>query len=141
MHLSHGHRISRKKILAVDDELSILLVLESTFRHDYDFVTRSTAEEALAYLQSGEIPDLIICDLVMPEMDGFDFIRILRSSGYFEDTPLIILSGKEESADRIRCFELGADDFLLKPFNPKELLARVKRRLKAREKYIEYSGA
>jgi two-component system, chemotaxis family, chemotaxis protein CheY len=130
-----------KKILVVDDEKSILVIIESTFRNEFNVTSLSNGAEALTYLQSGEMPDLIICDLVMPEIDGFDFIRILRSGGYYEDIPLIILSGREESGDRIRCFEMGADDFLVKPFNPKELLARVKRRLSAREKYIQRCGA
>jgi DNA-binding response OmpR family regulator len=131
---------TRKKILVVDDEKSIRLIIESTFRNDFTVIPLSNGEEALALLDDGIIPDLIICDLVMPKMDGFKFTHILRSSGFFDDIPLIILSGSEESKDRIRCFELGADDFLLKPFNPKELLARVNRRLIAREKYMQRSG-
>jgi two-component system, chemotaxis family, chemotaxis protein CheY len=131
---------ARKKILVVDDEKSIRLIIESTFRHDFTVISLSNGEEALALLDDGNVPDLIICDLVMPKMDGFNFTHILRSSGFFDDIPLIILSGSEESQDRIRCFELGADDFLIKPFSPKELLARVRRRLIAREKYMQRSG-
>ncbi len=129
-----------KKILVVDDEISIRLIINSTFQNDFEVVTLSNGEEALHYLQSGELPDLIISDLVMPKMDGYEFIVKLRSSGFFDDIPLIVLSGSEESNSRIRCFELGADDFLVKPFNPKELLARVKRRLSARAKYISRGG-
>jgi DNA-binding response OmpR family regulator len=73
----------------------------------------------------------------MPVLNGFDFIRRIRESGYFDEVLLIMLSGKEESADKIKCFEMGADDYVLKPFNPRELIARIKRRLESREIYIQ----
>lgn len=93
--------------------------------------------DALYYLQSGNLPDVIICDVEMPVLNGFEFIRKIRESGFFEEIPLIMLSGKEESADKIKCFEMGADDYVLKPFNPKELIARIKRRLESKEQYSQ----
>jgi DNA-binding response OmpR family regulator len=97
----------------------------------------SNGMDALFYLQSGNLPDVIICDVEMPVLNGFDFIRRIRESGYFDEVLLIMLSGKEESADKIKCFEMGADDYVLKPFNPRELIARIKRRLESREIYIQ----
>ncbi|MBE0646835.1 MAG: response regulator transcription factor [Bacteroidales bacterium] len=119
----------KKKILAIDDEKSIRFIIENTFNKDFDVATMSNGMDALFYLQSGNIPDVIICDLEMPVLNGIEFVKRLRESGFFEDIPLIMLSGKEESAEKIRCFEMGADDYVLKPFNPRELLARIKRRL------------
>jgi len=129
-----------KKILAIDDEKSICFIIENTFKKDFDIVTMSNGKEALYWMQSGNIPDLIICDIEMPVMDGFEFIKKVRSSGFFDDIPLIMLSGKEESKDKIKCFEMGADDYIIKPFNPKELIARIKRRLQSRDIYLERRG-
>jgi len=129
-----------KKILAIDDEKSIRFIIENTFNKDFDIVTMSNGKEALYWMQSGNIPDLIICDIEMPIMDGFEFIKKVRSSSFFDDIPLIMLSGKEESKDKIKCFEMGADDYIIKPFNPKELIARIKRRLQSRDIYLERRG-
>jgi len=130
----------KKKILIIDDEKSIRLILEATFKELFEVISLDDGEKALNYLQSGNLPDLIICDIQMPNIDGFQFIEKIRNSGFFEDIPLIMLSGSEESKDRIKCFELGADDYILKPFNPKELMARVSRRLAAREVYLKRGG-
>jgi DNA-binding response OmpR family regulator len=73
----------------------------------------------------------------MPVMNGFEFIKRIRESGFFDEIPLMMLSGKEESADKIKCFEMGADDYIVKPFNPRELIVRIKRRL---ETSFAYSG-
>jgi DNA-binding response OmpR family regulator len=127
----------KKKILAIDDEKSIRFIIENTFNKDFDVTTMSNGMDALFYLQSGNLPDVIICDVEMPVLNGFDFIRRIRESGYFDEVLLIMLSGKEESADKIKCFEMGADDYVLKPFNPRELIARIKRRLESREIYIQ----
>ena len=125
----------KKKILAIDDEKSIRFIIENTFNKDFEVVTMSNGMDALFYMQSWNIPDVIICDLEMPVLNGIEFVKRLRESGFFEEIPLIMLSGKEESSEKIRCFEMGADDYVLKPFNPKELLARIKRRLISKELY------
>jgi DNA-binding response OmpR family regulator len=130
----------KKKILAIDDEKSIRFIIENTFNKDFDVTSISNGMDALFYLQSGNLPDLIICDVEMPVLNGFEFIRRIRESGFFDEIPLIMLSGKEESADKIKCFEMGADDYVLKPFNPKELIARIKRRLEFRDLYTQRRG-
>jgi len=125
----------KKKILAIDDEKSIRFIIENTFKKDFDVTTLSNGMDAMFYLQSGNLPDLIICDVEMPVLNGFEFIRRIRETGFFDEIPVIMLSGKEESSDKIKCFEMGADDYVLKPFNPKELIARIKRRLESKELY------
>ncbi|MEI6456367.1 MAG: response regulator transcription factor [bacterium] len=130
----------KKKILAIDDEKSIRFIIENTFNKDFEVVTLNNGMDALFYLQSGNLPDIIICDVEMPVLNGFEFIRRIRESGFFEDIPLVMLSGKEESADKIKCFEMGADDYVLKPFNPKELIARIKRRLEIIDRYTQRRG-
>ncbi|MEI6821644.1 MAG: response regulator [Bacteroidota bacterium] len=129
-----------KKILAIDDEKSIRFIIENTFNKEFEITTMSNGKEALYWMQSGNLPDLIICDVEMPVMDGFEFVKKVRSSGFFDDIPLIMLSGKEESKDKIKCFEIGADDYIIKPFNPKEIIARIKRRLQSRDIYLERRG-
>jgi DNA-binding response OmpR family regulator len=127
----------KRKILAIDDEKSIRFIIENTFNKEFEVVTLSNGMDALYYIQSGNLPDVIICDVEMPVMNGFEFIKRIRESGFFDEIPLMMLSGKEESADKIKCFEMGADDYIVKPFNPRELIVRIKRRL---ETSFAYSG-
>jgi DNA-binding response OmpR family regulator len=130
----------KKKILAIDDEKSIRFIIENTFNKDFEVTSIGNGMDALFYLQTGNLPDVIICDVEMPVLNGFEFIRRIRESGFFDEIPLIMLSGKEESADKIKCVEMGADDYVLKPFNPKELIARIKRRLEFKELYSQRRG-
>ncbi len=130
----------KKKIFAIDDEQSIRFIIENTFKKDFEIETFPNGELALVSMQTGDIPDLIICDIEMPIMNGFEFIKQVRASGFFDDIPLLMLSGKESSDDRIKCFETGADDYIIKPFNPKELLSRVKRRLISLDLYATRKG-
>ena len=125
----------KRKILAIDDEKSIRFIVENTFNKEFEVTTLSHGMDALYYIQSGNLPDVIICDVEMPVMNGFDFIKRIRESGFFDEIPLIMLSGKEESADKIKCFEMGADDYVVKPFNPKELIVRIKRRIETAASY------
>ncbi len=71
------------------------------------------------------MPDIIIADVNMPDVGGIEFIMQIRSSGFFRDVPLIMLSGNEKSEDKIKSLKAGADDYMTKPFNPEELEARI----------------
>jgi CheY-like chemotaxis protein len=116
------------KILVVDDEPSICMLLENFLSKQYDVTCQLDGIEALQWLE-GNLPDLIICDIQMPNMDGYVFLEKLRQRGYTRHTPVIMLSGVESSKERIRCYRLGAQDFLLKPFNPEELEELIKKNL------------
>ena len=118
----------KKKILALDDELSICLLLENFLSKNYDVVTVNDSLEALKWLDDN-MPDLIISDIHMPNMDGFEFLTKLRERGFTKHTPVIMLSGRSESKERIRCYKLGAQDYLTKPFNPEELEELVKKNI------------
>ncbi|GAB1447349.1 MAG: response regulator transcription factor [Bacteroidetes bacterium] len=123
----------KKTLLALDDEISILKILDFYFGKSYNVVAKQNGKEALEWMQQGVIPDVIIADINMPELNGIEFIKQIRSSGFFKDIPLIMLSGNEGTADKIRCLKAGADDYVIKPFNPEELDARIEnifRRLK-----------
>jgi len=133
--------MGRKKILVIDDEKSIRFIIENTLRKEFDVISLSNGQEGLHYLESGNFPDLIICDLVMPELNGFEFLERIKASGFFDDIPIMILSGREWSKDKIKCFEMGAEDYVVKPFNPSEIIARIKRRLEVRERFLSRIGS
>lgn len=116
---------SKPTVLLVDDDPVMLAFLERTVGETYAVETRADGQAAWDALQEGTSADLIVADLKMPGLDGFAFVEKLRADERTERTPLLILSGSEKSEDRIRCLRLGADDFVVKPFNPEELMARI----------------
>ncbi|ACF12863.1 response regulator receiver protein [Chloroherpeton thalassium ATCC 35110] len=115
----------KKTILVVDDEVAMLKILSFILTKSYDVVTKKDGDEALFWLQQGNIPDLVIVDINMPNVDGYSFIKNVRVSGFFKDIPIVVLSANDKSEDRIKCLNIGADDFIVKPFNPEELKARI----------------
>jgi DNA-binding response OmpR family regulator len=113
----------REKILIVDDEARILRLVRSNLEpHGYKILTAMDGESALTAAEMND-PDLIILDLMLPRLDGFEVCRRLRE---FSTVPIIILTAKGEEVDKVKGLELGADDYLTKPFGVPELLARIK---------------
>lgn len=115
----------KKKILVIDDEKSIRILLKNYLQKDYEVIAKENGEEGMAWLQDGNVPDLIVVDIQMPRMDGYEFIKNIRASGYFKDIPLIMLSGIESSTDKVKALKMGANDYVIKPFNPEELAVRI----------------
>lgn len=116
----------KKKVLIVDDSSTIRLIVETTLKKKYDVTAKENGLEAYKWIDNeGNIPDLIICDIQMPEMDGTDFVEQLRASGLYKNIPLIMLSGDEDSKTRIKFYKLKVKNFLTKPFNAQELAALV----------------
>jgi len=119
------------KILIIEDEESIRMALEDDFRQeDYDVVVASDGIEGLAKAVNPDI-DLIILDIMLPGMNGFDICKKLRNQGV--RTPIIMLTAKGQEIDRVVGLEIGADDYVTKPFSPRELQARVKAILRRME--------
>ncbi len=116
------------RILVIDDELSIRKLLENFLSATYDVTTRDNGEDALEWLE-GNLPDLIICDIQMPRMNGYQFIEKVRQRGFTKHTPVIMLSATEGSRERVKCYQLGSQDFLVKPFNPEELAELIRKNL------------
>ncbi|ADY51640.1 response regulator receiver protein [Pseudopedobacter saltans DSM 12145] len=117
---------NKKSILLVDDEASILKLLEFVLQKDYHLVIKSNGFDALNWLDSGNIPDLIISDLEMPYFDGSDFLRAVKVSGYYREIPIIVLSGSstlEEIESRI---PYNINGLMSKPFNPTLLKEKIK---------------
>ncbi len=112
-----------KKVLLVDDEKTLVKALTFNLEKEgYQVIPAYDGEEALKLVET-ETPDLIILDLMLPGVDGFEVCRKVRKS---LDIPIIMLTAKGDDIDKILGLELGADDYMTKPFNPRELLARVK---------------
>ena len=112
-----------KTILVVDDEKRLVSLVESYLTQEgYRVVSAHDGKEALAVARR-EHPDLIILDLMMPEMDGYGFMRAHRAE---QNTPIILLTARVDDEERVIGLELGADDYVTKPFRPRELVARVR---------------
>jgi DNA-binding response OmpR family regulator len=115
-------QISMKTILVVDDKSSVRTLLQDYLTEEgYRVVTAENGRNAL-YAARQEKPDLVLLDIMMPEMDGYDFIRAYRKES---NTPVILLTAKLEESDKVLGLELGADDYVTKPFGMKELVARI----------------
>jgi DNA-binding response OmpR family regulator len=118
----------KHKILVIDDEQSICLILENFLSADYEVTSKNDGLQALEWLEDN-LPNLIICDVQMPNMDGYQFLEKVRQRGYTKHTPIIMLSATETSKERVKCYRLGAQDYLMKPFNPEELEELIKKNL------------
>lgn len=116
----------RKQILVVDDEISILKLLNFVLSKEYDLIIKNSGVEAINWLEQGNDPDLIISDLQMPYFDGSLFVRNLKISGYYRDTPVILLSGAEDLKDRVNNMPFKVEGILEKPFNPATLKTMIK---------------
>ncbi len=121
-------------IMLVDDRPEIAKVISIYMKDDYRTIYFDQVLDAMSYLQSGNIPDLIITDVNMPDINGFEFLTQLKSSALFQAIPVFVLSSLECSTDQIKLLEMGAADFILKPFNPEELKVRIKKWIKQRQK-------
>ena len=115
-----------KRILIADDEPDVReLVVYRMKRSGYEVVEAKNGEEAFA-LAVSEVPDLIVADVMMPRVDGYELTRRLRAEPTTQRIPIILLTARTQEADVSQGFESGADDYLKKPFNPDELVARVR---------------
>ncbi len=121
-----NQNIIKPSVLVVEDDLFIQSILNEILSVNYEVTIFSNGMDGLSFLQSGNIPDIILSDLNVPSLDGFSFLEQVRNSGFFKSIPFIILSGKDDIENKLKCLDAGADDFLTKPFNPKELDARLK---------------
>jgi len=136
VYCNERYTMTTKTILIVDDEKRLVSLVQSYLtREGYHVVTAYNGKDALPIAQK-EKPDLIILDIMMPEMNGYDFMRAHRSK---HDTPIIMLTAKVEDDDKVIGLELGADDYVTKPFKPRELMARVRNVLRRAGK-TEYTG-
>jgi two-component system KDP operon response regulator KdpE len=114
--------LMKERILIVDDELSILKFVRSNLEdRGYKVISATNGEEAL-HLIERDLPDLIILDIMMPQTDGLEVCRRLRE---WSQIPIIMLSARGGEKDKVKCLDLGADDYIVKPFGTSELIARI----------------
>lgn len=126
-----------KTVLVVDDEARLVNLVKAYLEQGgFRVVTARNGREAL-FVARQEKPDLIVLDIMMPEMDGHEFMRVHRQE---RPTPIILLTAKVEEDDKIIGLELGADDYLTKPFSPRELLARVRAVLRRGTQTVDSSA-
>ncbi len=123
MTLAKGEYFVSRKILIVDDEKSIVDILKFNLRKEGFTTIEAYDGEQAVELALSEKPDLILLDVMLPKMDGFTVCRKLRQS---ISTPILMLTAKEEEVDKVLGLELGADDYITKPFSQRELMARIK---------------
>ncbi|MFW6343971.1 MAG: response regulator transcription factor [Sediminispirochaetaceae bacterium] len=126
--------MAHETILVVDDEHDILELLRYNLeREGYEVITVETGEAAVEKALSGE-PDLIVLDLMLPGIDGVEVCRRLRAKEELSDVPVIMLTAKSEDSDVISGLEVGADDYVTKPFSPKVLIARIRALIRRKER-------
>lgn len=129
----------KTQILIVDDDLSILKLLNFILSKEYDLVIKNSGLEALGWLEEGNDPGLVISDLQMPYIDGLTFVRNLKISGFYKDTPIIVLSGADNLKEQVTEMPFKIDAFLHKPFNPASLKSAISKILSIYEA-SEYTG-
>ena len=118
------------KILIADDEPLMRELLEARLsQRDYSSISAADGREALARLEDSD-PDAVVLDAMMPVHDGFEVLRQMRASAKHADTPVIMLTARRGEKDIVSALEIGANDYLVKPFMPEELFARLARLLK-----------
>jgi two-component system phosphate regulon response regulator PhoB len=129
-----------KQIVLVEDENDILELLSYNLQKEgYQVCGYPTAEKALDEIRK-QIPDLIVLDLMLPGMDGFEFCRIVRMNEKTRYVPIIMLTAKGEESDIVTGLELGADDYITKPFSPKVLIARIRTIFRRSRQQVEKEG-
>lgn len=129
--------MTRSVVLVIDDEPMACDIIEGFLYQDgYEMTFVNSGRAALDIIDSIQ-PDIILLDILMPEMDGFDVCRRLKANEKWRDIPVIIVTGLHEKNDVLRGFEVGANDFIHKPFNDIELRSRVRAMLRRKKLYDE----
>ena len=124
----------KDRVLVVEDEKSISGLIKAILTaNGYDVITASTGNEAFSMISS-HCPDLVVLDLGLPDMDGMEIIKAVRS---WTSLPIIVVSARSYERDKVQALDMGADDYVTKPFNPVEVLARVKSQLR---RYLQLGG-
>lgn len=130
----------QKRLLLIDDDPNLILLVKDYLEfRGYQVITAENGREALEVLEQ-ELPDMIICDVMMPEMDGYAFVNQVRQEERTSWIPILFLSAKGQSQDKIKGLNIGADVYMVKPFEPEELVAQVEASLKQAFRQRQQSG-
>lgn len=129
-----------KRLLLIDDDPNLILLVKDYLEfRGYKVITAENGQEALDVLQS-ETPDMIICDVMMPQMDGYTFVEHVRKDPRTSWIPVLFLSAKGQSQDRVKGLNTGADVYMVKPFEPEELVAQVESSLKQASRILQHQN-
>jgi len=128
-----GENNEKKKILLVDDNELQLSITEIQLKKQYEVTTAKSGKEALDHLFHGLVPDLIMLDILMPDMDGWETFGRLRAISVLHEVPIIFLSSVNDKEEIDHALDMGAADFIVKPFNSKEFLERIGKAIKKKE--------
>ncbi len=129
------------RLMLVDDDPNLILLVKDYLEfRGYQVMTAENGREALELLEE-DIPDLIICDVMMPEMDGYTLVQHIRENSTTEWIPVLFLSAKGQSQDRVKGLNTGADVYIVKPFEPEELVAQVESSLKQASRLIKHQNS
>ncbi|MBD1852242.1 response regulator transcription factor [Leptolyngbya sp. FACHB-711] len=126
-----------KRLLLIDDDPNLILLVKDYLEfRGYEVITAENGQEALDILES-ETPDMIICDVMMPQMDGYALVEQVRKNPRTSWIPVLFLSAKGQSQDRVKGLNIGADVYMVKPFEPEELVAQVEASLKHNSRLMQ----
>jgi DNA-binding NarL/FixJ family response regulator len=129
-----------KKLLLIDDDPNLILLVKDYLEfRGYEVMAAGNGREALEILNL-HLPDMIICDVMMPEMDGYAFVNKIRQDSRTSWIPIMFLSAKGQSQDKIKGLTTGADIYMIKPFEPEELVAQVESSLKQANRLLRHSN-
>ncbi|MES1223072.1 MAG: response regulator [Bacteroidota bacterium] len=132
---------SKKTILAIDDSKAVRFLLQTILSGEYDVITMPDASSAIYWLSKKKLPDLIIADPQLPDMNDWELIKKFASSIIYSQIPILVLSGLDHAETRQKCFDLGVDKYFLKPFNPPDLLNAVNTLIQRRSFSSDYFNA
>jgi DNA-binding NarL/FixJ family response regulator len=128
----------QKRLLLIDDDPNLILLVKDYLEfRGYEVITADNGQEALDVLQQ-DLPDMIICDVMMPQMDGYTFVEHVRKDPRTSWIPVLFLSAKGQSQDRVKGLNTGADVYMVKPFEPEELVAQVESSLKQASRILQH---
>lgn len=130
----------QKKLLLIDDDPNLIFLVKDYLElRGYEVITAGNGREALKLLER-DTPSMIICDVMMPEMDGYSFVKRVRENSKTNWIPVLFLSAKGQSQDRVKGLNTGADIYMVKPFEPDELVAQIESSLKQTTRLIKHQG-
>jgi DNA-binding NarL/FixJ family response regulator len=128
-----------KQLLLIDDDPNLILLVKDYLEfRGYEVITAENGREALEILER-QTPDMIICDVMMPEMDGYALVEQVRQNPRTSWIPVMFLSAKGQSQDRVKGLNTGADVYMIKPFEPEELVAQVESSLKQASRLMRHT--
>lgn len=133
--MEKNNQKDNKHLLLIDDDPNLILLVKDYLEfRGYQVITAGNGREALEMLENS-VPDMIICDVMMPEMDGYEFVKHVRQDNRMNRIPVLFLSAKGQSGDKVKGLHEGADFYMVKPFEPEELVAQVEASLHLVQRY------